>query len=130
MANNRASGILLHPTSFPGPYGIGELGSFAYQFIDFLVNAEQQYWQICPLNPTGFGDSPYQSFSAFAGNPYLISIEQLLKEGLLKDEDLVNMPQFPPDKVDYGRVIPFKIGLLKMAYNRWRERCKEEPEEF
>ena len=80
MFDTRASGILLHPTSFPGRGGIGELGSTAYRFVDWLHAAGQQLWQILPLSPTGYGDSPYQSFSAFAGNPLLISLEALVAE--------------------------------------------------
>ena len=79
----RKSGILLHPTSFPSPYGIGELGKSAYEFIDFLEEAGQHLWQVLPLTHTGFGDSPYQSFSAFAGQPLLISLENLLKQNLI-----------------------------------------------
>ena len=79
----RSSGILLHITSLPSPYGIGSLGKAAYEFVDFLRSAGQKYWQILPLNPTGFGNSPYQSFSAFAGNPYLIDLDLLAEDGLL-----------------------------------------------
>lgn len=126
MKTERKSGILLHPTSLPGQFGIGELGSAAYRFIDFLEKSEQQLWQICPLGPTGFGDSPYQCFSAVAGNPYLISIERLKKETLIKDEDLIGAPNFSPEKIDYGRVIPFKLNLLKKAYERWQIAASEE----
>ena len=79
----RLSGVLLHPTSFPGPYGIGDLGPEAYKFVDFLVAAGQSLWQVLPLGPTGYGDSPYACYSAFAGNTLLISPEQLVNEGLL-----------------------------------------------
>src|ERR671932_266321 len=95
MLDTRASGVLLHPTSFPGPGGIGELGSAAYRFVDWLHAAGQQFWQILPLGPTGYGDSPYASFSAFAGNPLLISIDRLHEQGLLTSEDLVGAPDFP-----------------------------------
>lgn len=84
----RYSGILVHPTSFPSPYGIGDLGDSAYAFIDFLYDAGQTLWQCLPLGPTGFGDSPYQAFSAFAGQPLLISPDLLLKDGLLEKDDL------------------------------------------
>ena len=84
MRFERASGILLHPTSLPGDLGIGDLGEHAYTFVDFLEECQQKLWQICPLGPTGFGDSPYQCFSAFAGNPLLISLEKLVDEGWLK----------------------------------------------
>ena len=79
----RSGGILLHPTSLPGPYGIGDLGPQAYRFVDFLVDSGCNLWQVLPLGPTGYGDLPYQCFSAFAGNPYLISPELLLRDGTL-----------------------------------------------
>src|SRR5678816_1036097 len=97
----RSSGLLLHPTSLPGPYGIGDLGPEAYAWVDTLVRAKQKWWQVLPLGPTGYGDSPYQSFSAFAGNPYLISPDLLIKDGLLKREDLGGV-RFPAERVDFG----------------------------
>ena len=112
----RMSGILLHPTSLPSPYGIGDLGDGAYHFVDFLEKTGQHLWQILPLGPTGFGDSPYQSFSAFAGQPLLISPAKLMEEQLLTKEDLKDMPQWDPRKVDYGEVILFKTELLKKAW--------------
>src|SRR4051794_19277232 len=93
----RSSGILLHPTSLAGRFGIGDLGAEAYRFADFLHGAGMKIWQMLPLNPTGYGDSPYQSFSAFAGNPLLISPEMLAQEGLLDREDLEDTPGFPAD---------------------------------
>ncbi len=120
MFNTRASGILLHPTSFPGRGGIGELGSAAYRFVDWLHGAGQQFWQILPLSPTGYGDSPYQSFSAFAGNPLLISLEALVAEGLLDARELEQAPRFSDDLVDYGPVIEWKIGILRRVYDRFR----------
>ena len=90
----RFSGILVHPTSFPSPYGIGDLGSGAYEFIDFLKAAGQSIWQCLPLGPTGYGDSPYQSFSSFAGQPLLISPDKLMDMGLLSCEDLGEIPQW------------------------------------
>ncbi|MCS6773922.1 MAG: 4-alpha-glucanotransferase [Thermoflexales bacterium] len=112
----RASGVLLHPTSLPGRFGIGDLGDEAYRFVDFLVEAGQQLWQVLPLGPTGYGDSPYQCFSAFAGNPILISPERLVSEGLLDEADLRHIPSFPSHCVDYGAVIAFKRDLLHRAY--------------
>ena len=91
--NPRLSGILVHPTSFPSPYGIGDLGKGAYEFIDFLVQSGQHLWQVLPLGPTGFGDSPYQGFSSFAGQPLIISIDNLIELHLLTEEDLEDMPQ-------------------------------------
>ncbi|MBN1219140.1 MAG: 4-alpha-glucanotransferase [Anaerolineae bacterium] len=115
MDLTRYSGILLHPTSFPGPYGIGDLGESAYQFIDFLVEAKQSIWQVLPLGPTGYGDSPYASFSTFAGNPLLISLDKLVAVGDLDAADLADGPRFPIDKVDYGQVIQWKMPLLEKA---------------
>ena len=97
-ARKRMSGILLHPTSLPSPYGIGDLGDGAYHFVDFLEKTGQHLWQTLPLGPTGFGDSPYQSFSAFAGQPLLISPAKLMEEQLLTREDLEDMPQWDPKK--------------------------------
>ena len=112
----RSSGILLHPTSLPGPYGIGELGPEAHAFADFLRDSGQRLWQVLPLGPTGYGDSPYQCFSAFAGNPLLISIEQLVSRGYLDPSYLSGKPDFPADNVDYGAVIAWKLPLLRKAY--------------
>jgi 4-alpha-glucanotransferase len=117
----RASGILLHPTSLPGRFGIGELGPAAFQFADFLAGAGQRIWQVLPLGPTGFGDSPYQSFSAFAGNPLMISIERLADEFLLPGADVESAPEFSAGTVDYERVIRFKMPLLRAAYERFEE---------
>lgn len=113
------TGILLHPTSFPGPYGIGDLGSNAYKFIDFLVRSGLNTWQVLPLGHTGFGDSPYQPFSAFAGQPLIISIEHLKELQLLYDSDLADMPTWNPEQISYGDLIDFKTGLLRTAYERF-----------
>lgn len=118
----RSSGILLHPTSFPSRFGIGDLGSEAYQFIDFLAKSYQQYWQVLPLGPTGYGNSPYASYSAMAGNPLLISPERLRDAGLLADEDFV-IPDFPLDKVDFDQVAPIKIQLLKKACENFKTKA-------
>src|ERR1043166_8500263 len=101
---NRSAGILLHPTSLPSPYGIGDLGPSAYAWIDALAHARQRWWQILPLGPTGYGDSPYQAFSAFAGNPFLLSPQYLREDGLLDNRDLEGV-QFPTARVDFGPVI-------------------------
>src|SRR5215213_5312921 len=108
MERERVSGILLHPTSLPGRYGIGELGDEARAFLGFLGAAGQRLWQVLPLGPTGYGDSPYQSFSAFAGNPLLISTDRLLRDGLLAAADLADLPAFPTERVDFGPVIDYK----------------------
>ena len=112
----RTSGILLHPTSFPSPYGIGDLGKEAYEFIDFLEKAGQRLWQILPLTPTGFGDSPYQSFSAFAGQPLIISPDKMKELGLLTEEDLADCPAGDGSTVDYGTIVPWKTKILKLAF--------------
>jgi 4-alpha-glucanotransferase len=118
----RGSGILLHITSLPSPHGVGDLGPSAYRFVEFLEKAGQRFWQILPLNPTGsyLGNSPYTSYSAFAGNPLLISLEQLRWEGLLAEKDLANAPEFPADRADYGEAIDYKGKLLRVAYSNFR----------
>ncbi|MDB9528128.1 4-alpha-glucanotransferase [Oscillatoria sp. CS-180] len=115
MPFQRASGILLHPTSFPGPFGMGDLGPTAYQFVDFLAETGQQIWQVLPLGPTGHGNSPYMSYSAMAGNHMLISLEQLRDRGLLSQDDLDSFPHFPEDAVEYSDVLPEKLKLLEKA---------------
>lgn len=119
MNFERASGILLHPTSLPGQYGIGTIGTEARRWVDFLADTGCGLWQVLPLGPTGFGDSPYQSFSSFAGNPYLIDVDELLADGLLKSEDLADMPDFPENGVDFGLVIPWKLTVLDRAFLRF-----------
>jgi 4-alpha-glucanotransferase len=114
----RASGVLLHVTSLPSPYGIGDLGSAAFSWIDRLHSAGQRWWQVLPLGPTGYGNSPYQSISSFAANPALISPDSLISEGLLKTTDC--QAEFPSDVVDYDAVIPFKNRLLEMAWANFK----------
>lgn len=116
MSQQRLSGIVLHPTSLPGPFGIGDLGPAAHEFVDFLRASGCGLWQVMPLGPTGYGDSPYQCFSAFAGNPLLISPELLLEEGLLREEDVSEIPTFPEDRVEFCDVIDWKLGLLGKAF--------------
>lgn len=115
----RSSGILLHPTSLPSPFGIGDLGEDAYAFIDFLHNAKQKYWQILPLGPTGYGNSPYMCYSAIAGNPLLISPAKLLEDELLTPADLENLPTFPTHKVDFPLAIETKTKLFHIAFERF-----------
>ena len=124
----RLSGILLHPTSLPSPYGIGDLGSEAKRFVDFLKNAGQHLWQILPLTHTGYGDSPYQSFSAFAGQPLLISPEHLVSLGFLEEGELSDCPSSDPEHIDYGAVIPWKEKILALAYRRFRQRTEANQE--
>ncbi len=116
MNTKRSSGILLHITSLPGKYGIGTMGSEAYRFVDFLVESGQKIWQILPLGHTGYGDSPYQCYSAFAGNPLLIDLEKLVEEGLLQKDDLPDNIYFDDENVDYGKVHTVKYPLLHKAY--------------
>jgi len=118
MTFSRSSGILLHPTSLPGPYGIGDLGPNIYRWIDFLDQSGTSLWQVLPLGPTGYADSPYQCFSAMAGNPYLISPDQLVEDGLIHPSDLDGRPEFTINKVDYGQVIPWKMDLLQKAFRQ------------
>lgn len=118
MSFERSSGILLHPTSLPGKYGIGTLGKESYDFVDFLISANQKLWQVYPLGPTGYGDSPYQCFSAFAGNPYLISLEKLVEEGYLKTADIGD-EDFQPGNIDYGKIFHHKPAVLKKAFENF-----------
>jgi len=119
MEFGRAAGILFHPTSLPGPYGIGDLGGEAYRFVDALAAARQKYWQILPLGPTGWGDSPYQCYSAFAGNTLLISPEKLRDDGLISNEMLDDRPAFDDRHVEYGAVTEWKARLLGDAAARF-----------
>lgn len=119
MKFERSSGILLHPTSLPCNYGIGDIGPNAFAFIDFLKASRCKLWQILPLGPTGYGDSPYQCFSAFAGNPYLISPDILFQEGLLHSNDLVEETHFSKSHVEFGKIIPWKLNLLERAYHNF-----------
>ena len=135
MKFHRCSGILLHPTSLPGMFGIGELGPEAYRFADFLADSQQGIWQVLPLGPTGYGDSPYQCFSAFAGNPLLVSLERLVESGDLSSGDVANaLPPFPEHHVDFGWVIQYKFPLLKRAAENFRVRAspdrREDYEDF
>lgn len=125
MEFKRAAGILLHPSSLPGEYGIGDLGKESYDFIDFLVETGQKLWQTLPLGPTGYGNSPYACYSAFAGNTLLISPELLLEDGYLDKEDLKHLPDFSKDKVEYGKVIEFKNEIFKKAFQNFKTRLTE-----
>ena len=119
MKQERKAGILMQPISLPSEYGIGTLGKKCFEFIDFLHEAKQKLWQIFPLGPTGFGDSPYQCFSAFAGNPYLIDLEKLVENGLLTYDDI--QPMRTNDLViDYGKLYNVKNPILMKAYDKKR----------
>lgn len=133
--HTRHCGILAHPTSFPSVYGIGDLGKSAYKFVDYLVNAGQTLWQILPLGPTGFGDSPYQGFSAFAGQPLLISPDILFEQKLITQKDLDEYPVLNSKKVDYGSVLIAKTKILKSAVASFKQlsndvSLKQEYEKF
>jgi 4-alpha-glucanotransferase len=125
----RSSGILLHPTSLPAAYGIGDFGPAAYAFADWLSAAGQKIWQVLPLGPTGYGDSPYQCFSAFAGNPLLISPEKLVEAGYLSSSDVASAPAFPEETVEFETVIPFKYGLLELAAHAFEQRASQQERE-
>jgi 4-alpha-glucanotransferase len=122
----RSSGVLLHPTSLPGPYGLGDLGEWAFRFVDVLAANHQRAWQVLPLGPTSYGDSPYQCLSAFAGNPLLISFDRLVTEGWLTQADLADLPPFPADRVDFGWVIPYHFDKLDVAYAGFVQRADRE----
>lgn len=115
----RSCGVLMHPTSLPGRYGIGDLGANAYRFVDWLQETGQSIWQVLPLGPTSYGDSPYQTLSAFAGNPNLVSLDLLVEAGYLTADDLADVPDFPEETVDYGWIIPYHDTKLSVAYSRF-----------
>ncbi|MBD1936768.1 4-alpha-glucanotransferase [Microcoleus sp. FACHB-68] len=122
----RSSGILLHPTSFPSRFGIGDLGEEAHRFVDFLAEGRQTLWQVLPVGPTGYGNSPYMSYSALAGNPLLISPDRLRDDGLLTEEDFRDLPEFPEDRVDFEKVAQVKIPLLQKACENFKAHASEE----
>lgn len=114
----RESGILMGISSLPGKYGIGDFGKEAYAFVDFLERSDQSYWQILPLGPTGFGDSPYQSFSAFAGNPYFIDLDELVELGFLEKSDIDSAGFAENSRVDYSQIYKEKYRLLRLAFEK------------
>lgn len=126
LAHCRVSGVLLHPTSFPSPFGIGDLGPGARRFLDFLAETGQQLWQVLPLGPTGYGNSPYMCYSAMAGNPLLISPELLRDRGLLNQEDFADLPKFPDGEVKFGEVEQYKMSLLKKACETFRTSASDQ----
>lgn len=130
MQLQRASGILLHPTSLPSRYGIGDLGANAQHFIDFLAETGQRLWQVLPLNPIGFGNSPYLAYSAFASNHYLLDPDRLVESGLLARTDGVEVPEFPSDRVDYDRAIACKVDLLRRAFGAFKREGGEQLAEY
>lgn len=130
MSISRCSGILLHPTSLPGRYGVGSFNRSAYAWVDFLADSKQKIWQVLPLGPTSYGDSPYQSLSTFAGNPYLIGLESLQEEGLLDPAELVDAPSLPEGKVDYCALYEWKLPLLRRLARRHMSSAPREFHQF
>lgn len=122
----RVGGVLLHPTSLPGRYGIGDLGNHLTVFLDWAAGAGMRLWQVLPLNPTGYGASPYGCLSSFAGNPLLISPEKLLQDGLLTSEEVAQVPHFDDERVDFDRVAPYKFQLLRTSANRFESSARNE----
>lgn len=129
--DKRSSGILMHISSLPGDYGIGDFGKEAYRFVDFLVKAKQCNWQILPLGVTGYGDSPYQNFSAFAGNPYFIDLDEFIAKGFLTRSEIRKVDLGDdPENVDYGKLYKNKLALIRRAYEKGKSSLKEELERF
>lgn len=120
--DSRSAGVLMHPTSFPGAQGIGVLNSAVDDWLEFLAASAARYWQVCPLGPTGYGDSPYQCFSAFAGNPYLIDLKALVRADLLSEADLAPLAALPQDHVDFGWLYVTKWPVLFRAYTNFKQR--------
>ena len=120
----RGSGVLLHLTSLPSPFGVGDMGAWAYKFVDFLAETKQSFWQILPLNPTnlGHGSSPYHSTSAFASNPLLISPQLLIQDGLIEEGDLSHLAEFSKAPVDYHKATFLKEKLFHLAFERFKGR--------
>ncbi len=130
MSIERSAGILLPISSLPSNYGIGTLGKEAYRFIDFLKEAGQKYWQILPIGPTSYGDSPYQSFSSFAGNPYFIDLDILIEEGLLKKEDVSGLTVSDPQFVDYEYIYNTRFDVLKRLTEEERKQGQRNSRHF
>ena len=131
ISKTRGAGILLPVSSLPSNYGIGTFGKEAYDFVDLLAKAKQKYWQVLPIGPTSYGDSPYQSFSAFSGNPYMIDLDMLIEEGLLKKEDVTQRVWFEKeDRVDYGAIFQNRFPVLRMAFENSKHIETEEYKEF
>jgi 4-alpha-glucanotransferase len=128
--DRRRSGVLLHPTSLPSRFGIGDLGPAAFSFLQFISSARQSLWQVLPLGPTGFGDSPYSSPSAFAGNALLIALDPLVADGVLSESDTAELTSLPSDHVDFGQLVPLKRAALELAFARSRTHVESRLEAF
>ncbi|HEX6642445.1 MAG TPA: 4-alpha-glucanotransferase, partial [Thermoanaerobaculia bacterium] len=122
----RAAGVLLHPTSLPGSYGVGELGDHLVAFLDWAQSAGMRVWQVLPLNPPGYGASPYGCLSSFAGNPLLISPQRLMQDGLLDVDDVADAPRFSDDEVEFDRVEAYKSALLQTSWERFESNASDE----
>src|SRR2546428_5379598 len=123
--SERASGVLLHPTSLPGAYGCGDVGPQALAFARWLRDADQRWWQMLPVGPVGFGNSPYSAHSAFAGSPLLISLDRLVEEGLLPRSSLEGAPAFPQGRVDYGATRAWRERHLRAAFDAFSRRTSD-----
>src|SRR5580700_7263616 len=122
----RSAGVLLHPTSLPGNQGVGTLDGAAVRFLDFLQASGMSWWQVCPLGPTGFGDSPYQCFSAFAGNPYLVDLEELVHDGFLEPGDIEPLATLSEKAVDYGAQWELRWLILRKAFEGFRVKASSD----
>ena len=121
----RSAGILMHISSLPSPFGIGTFGKTAYEFVDFVAQARHRYWQVLPLGPTTYGDSPYQSYSAFAGNPYFVDLEMLTDDGILDRNIYEDIDWGSGDYVDYEKVYNNRFTVLHEAYKNYRQKLSE-----
>ena len=127
----RSAGILMPITALPSPYGIGTLGQAAYDFVDFLKASGQKYWQILPVGPTSYGDSPYQSFSTYAGNPYMIDLDKLCDEGLLVRDDLKKIDWGANSQyIDYEKIYNGRFKVLRQAYENFKSHNQQEYWDF
>src|SRR6059058_5295398 len=127
VLSQRASGVLLHPTSLPGPHGCGDLGPEAHAFALWLAGARQRWWQMLPVGPIGYGNSPYSALSAFAANPLLISLDRLVDEGLLPIGALAGAPRFPPERADYQAARAWREEKLRTAFTAFVRRTSDHP---
>ena len=125
--SERASGVLLHPTSLPGMHGCGDLGPAAHTFARWLRGARQRFWQMLPVGPIGYGNSPYSALSAFAGNPLLISLDRLVDEGLLPIGALSDAPRFPEERSDYEAARTWREAKLRTAFTAFARRTSDHP---
>ena len=126
----KGCGVLLPISALPNEYGIGTIGKYAYKFCDILAASHQSYWQVLPISPTSFGDSPYQSFSTFAGNEYFIDLEKLVEEGLLEEIEIEGLKTKADSTIDYSKLYRTRYRILRQAYYRFLERKPNDYDEF